>query len=69
MVPPPFPHKQYLRFVPNKAGRYGGLRTHNRHFHVWCRLKATNLDAAYPIVNFRPTWVHRFSAKMVHWQG
>jgi hypothetical protein len=50
MVPPPFPHKQYLRFVPNKAGRYGGLRTHHRHFDVWCKLKATNLDAAYPIL-------------------
>jgi hypothetical protein len=50
MIPPPFPHKHYLRFVLNKAGRYGGLRTHHRHFRVWRKLKATDLDAAYPIL-------------------
>jgi hypothetical protein len=30
-VPPPFPHKQYLRFMSNKAGSYDGLRTQHRH--------------------------------------
>lgn len=50
MIPPPFPHKHYLRFVLNKAGRYGGLRTDHRHFCVWRKLKATNLDAAYLIL-------------------
>ena len=49
MMPPPFPHKHYLRFVLNKAGRYGGLRTDHRHFRVWRKLKATDLDAAYRI--------------------
>ena len=50
MVPPPFSHKQYLRFVHNKPHRYGGLRTDHCHFHVWRKLKVTNLDAAYPIL-------------------
>ena len=50
MLPPPFPHKQYLRFVRNKASRYGGLRTRHRHFQVWRKLKVTNLDAAYPLL-------------------
>ena len=50
MMPPPFPHKHYLRFVLNKAGRYGGLRTDHRHFRVWQKLKATNLDGAIPIL-------------------
>ena len=50
MIPPPFPHKHYLRFVLNKAGRYGGLRADHRHFHVWCKLKVTNLDVAYLIL-------------------
>jgi len=50
MVPPPFPHKQYLRFVPNQAAGWGGLRTRHRHFDVWRKLKATNLDSAYSIL-------------------
>ena len=50
MVPPPFPHKQYVRFVPNKAAGCGGLRTSHRHFDVWRKLKATNLDSAYPVL-------------------
>jgi hypothetical protein len=50
MIPLPWPHKQYVRFVRNKAGRYDGLRTDHRHFQVWCKLEATNLDAAYPIL-------------------
>ena len=50
MIPLPFPHKHYLRFVLNKAGRYGGLRADHRHFHAWRKLKVTNLDAAYPIL-------------------
>jgi hypothetical protein len=50
MVPPPFPHKQYVRFVRNRASCYGGLRTNHRHFQVWRKLRATNLNAAYPIL-------------------
>jgi hypothetical protein len=50
MIPSPFPYKQYIRFVCNKAGRYGGLRTDHRHFHVWRKLRKTNLDPAYPIL-------------------
>lgn len=50
MIPLPFLHKHYVRFVPNRAKRYGGLRTDHRHFKVWRKLKATNLDAAYPIL-------------------
>jgi hypothetical protein len=50
MLPPPFPHKQYLRFVRNQASHYGGLRTSHRHFHVWRKLKATILDDAYSIL-------------------
>ena len=48
MVPPPFPHKQYVRFVRNRASRNGGLRTEHRHFQVWRKLEATDLDVAYP---------------------
>jgi hypothetical protein len=47
MVPSPFPHKQYVRFVRNRASRCGGLRTDHRHFQVWRKLEATDLDAAY----------------------
>ncbi|UCC61476.1 MAG: hypothetical protein JSV36_11735 [Anaerolineae bacterium] len=50
MMPPPFKHKQFVRFVRHKAGRYGGLRTEHRHFQVWRKLQATNLDAAYAIL-------------------
>jgi len=50
MIPLPFSHKYYVRFVRNKARRYGGLRTDHRHFQVWVKLKETNLDAAYLIL-------------------
>ena len=50
MIPQPFSHKQYLRFVRSRARHYGGLRTDHRHFQVWRKLQATNLDAAYPIL-------------------
>jgi hypothetical protein len=50
MIPPLFSHKQYVRFVRQQARRYGGLRTTHRHYHVWRKLQATNLDAAYPIL-------------------
>jgi len=50
MIPPCFKHKQYLRFVQHRARRYGGLRTSHRHYHIWRKLQATNLDAAYPIL-------------------
>ncbi len=50
MIPPPFPHKHYLRSVRNKARRYSGLRTDHRHFSVWRKLKEANLDDAYAIL-------------------
>ena len=50
MIPPFVSHKQYLRFVRHQAYRYGGLRTTHRHYHIWRKLQATNLDAAYPII-------------------
>ena len=50
MIPQSFSHRQYVRFVRNQARRYGGLRTDHRHFHVWRKLKVTNLDAAYSIL-------------------
>lgn len=50
MIPPSFSHKQYIRFVRNKAHRYGGLRTDHRHFQVWRKLEQTDLDLAYPIL-------------------
>ena len=48
MVPSRFPHKQYVRWVRNKASRCGGLRTAHRHFQVWRKLEAADLDAVYP---------------------
>lgn len=36
-----------MRFVSRKAGGYGGLPTSHRHYPVWLKLKATNLDQAY----------------------
>jgi hypothetical protein len=50
MIPPPFPHKHYIRFVRNKARHYGGLRTDHRHFQVWVKLKESNLETAYAIL-------------------
>ncbi len=50
MVPPPFPHKQYVRLVGRQAKRHGGLRVEHRHYQVWRKLKETNLDAAYPLL-------------------
>lgn len=50
MIPPLFSHKQYVRFVRQQARRHGGLRTTHRHYHVWHKLRATNLDGAYPIL-------------------
>lgn len=43
-----FRHKQYVRFVRNRAGRYGGLRNEHRDYDVWRKLSATNLDDAHP---------------------
>lgn len=45
---PLFSHKQYVRFVGRKAGGYGGLSTSHRHYGVWLKLKATNLERGYP---------------------
>jgi hypothetical protein len=50
MIPPFVSHKQYLRFVRHQAYRYGGLRTSHRHYQVWRKLQATNLDGAYAIL-------------------
>ena len=45
-----FRHKQYVRFVRNRAGRYGGLRGEHRDYEVWQKLSATNLDRAIPLL-------------------
>jgi hypothetical protein len=50
MVPLLFSHKRYLRFVRGQAGQFGGLRTDHRHYQVWRKLQATNLDLAYPLL-------------------
>jgi hypothetical protein len=50
MIPPLFRHKQYVRFVRRRARRHGGLNTGHRHYAVWRKLQASNLDAAYPIL-------------------
>lgn len=50
MVSPPFTHKQYVRFVGRKAKHHGGLHTNHRHYQVWRKLKAANLDPAYAIL-------------------
>jgi len=36
--------------VHNQARHFGGLRSDHRHIQVWHKLKATNLDQAYPIL-------------------
>jgi len=51
MLPRPFPHHQYIRFVRNRARRRGGLRTDHRHFPVWQKLRQANLDLAYPLLS------------------
>lgn len=43
-----FSHKQYVRFVRHRAGRYQALRQGHRNYAVWRKLSATNLDDAYP---------------------
>ncbi|MBV7338821.1 hypothetical protein KFU94_63500 [Chloroflexi bacterium TSY] len=45
-----FRHKQYVRFVRNRAGRNGGLRSNHRHYAVWRKLSKTNLDGAYSLL-------------------
>jgi hypothetical protein len=50
ILPQPFPHKQYVRFVRHKVRRCGGLRTNHRHFHVWHKMEKTNLDKARPLL-------------------
>jgi hypothetical protein len=50
MMPLPYSHKRYLRFVRRRAKRYGGLSLQHRHYQVWEKLRATNLEAAYPLL-------------------
>jgi hypothetical protein len=50
MMPPPFPHKYFVRFAINKARRYGVLHTAHLHFQVWRKLQNTNLEEAYSIL-------------------
>ena len=38
--------------VHHKAGRYGGLKSDHRHYQVWLKLKATNLEPVYPVVSW-----------------
>jgi len=40
-----------VRFVRHKARGYGGLNTDHRHYQVWRKLQATNLDGVYPLVS------------------
>ena len=47
MIPPLFSHKRYVRSALAYSRRHGGLRTDHRHYHVWQKLKETNLDHAY----------------------
>ena len=47
MIPSICSHKRYIRRVRNRAGRYGGLRSSHRHYPVWRKLQATNLDEAW----------------------
>lgn len=58
MVAKMFRHKQYMRFVRNRAGRYGGLRREHRDYDVWRKLSATNLDRALPFLAslYVPGW-------------
>lgn len=53
-----FSHKRYVRFVHHKARQYGGLKTDHRHYQVWQKLKATNLDAVYWLAGslYAPAW-------------
>ncbi len=50
MIPPLFSHKRYVRSALAYSHRHGGLRTDHRHYHVWQKLKETNLDHAYPLL-------------------
>lgn len=50
MIPTHCSHKHYLRFVRNRAGRYGGLRPTHRHYAVWEKLQGLSLDPAYPLL-------------------
>jgi hypothetical protein len=38
--------------VHHKAGRYGGLKSDHRHYQVWLKLKATNLEPVYPVASW-----------------
>ena len=50
MIPPLFSHKRYVRSALAYSRRHSGLRTDHRHYHVWQKLKETNLDQAYPLL-------------------
>jgi hypothetical protein len=50
MIPPLFSHKRYVRSALAYSRRYGGLRTDHRHYHVWQKLKESDLDHAYPLL-------------------
>jgi len=50
MIPPLSSHKHYVRSALAYSRRHGGLRTDHRHYHVWQKLKETNLDQAYPLL-------------------
>jgi hypothetical protein len=50
VIPLLFSHKRYVRTALAYSRRHGGLRTDHRHYHVWQKLKETNLDHAYPLL-------------------
>lgn len=47
-----------MRFVGHKARRCGGLKSSHRHYPVWLKLKATNLEQVYQLVRglYAPAW-------------
>jgi hypothetical protein len=50
VIPPLFSHKHYVRSALAYPRRHGGLRSDHRHYHVWQKLKETNLDHACPLL-------------------
>jgi hypothetical protein len=50
IVPPPFRHKLYRRFVRNRRSRNGGLDADHRNAEAFNKIEGTNLEVAYAIL-------------------
>lgn len=50
IVPPPFRHKPYRRFVRNRRSYNGGLNADHRHAEAFHKVAGANLDAAYALL-------------------